>query len=176
MALTTLPSLPAGHAPSAAEFASLLTAITELRPVEAYKTLDQSVTSSTTLADDGELFVSVAASCRYEVYARVKYTAATAGDLKLGWSGPSGATLIWNMGGPASGVTDATGSPYWGANTLAGTDIVGGTGTDLICQPSGILVTSTTAGTLRLRFAQGTSSATATTIYAGSSLVLRRLS
>lgn len=134
----------------------------------ARRTANQSVTSSTTLVDDDTFQFTVRANAVYELRALISYVAATAGDLKIGWSGPAGAAFDWQVGGPPSTAASNVESVYYGSNNLAGTDIVGGAGVSgMSCRPSGILVVAGTAGTFKMQFAQGTSSATATTIASG---------
>lgn len=143
--------------------------------VLARKGSDQAV-ASTTLADDADLQVPVVANATYQLTLYGIYTASTAGDLKGGWSGPSGAALDWTINGPASDQNTLTGIHYNGWNTIAGTDNIGGAGGGAVVffAPMGIL-TTTTAGTLKWRFAQATSDATGTTMKSGSTLLLRQV-
>jgi hypothetical protein len=174
VAFATLPTFYAGHKPTAAEYAAVVAAVAELRPIRARKTGPQSVTSSTTLVDDSELLLPVDGSSEYEVLGLVFFSAAVAGDLKIGWSGPSGAGFSWSFGGGPSTISSASDIWYHGSNTIGGTDIAGGTGSNAILRVAGVL-TTTNAGTLLLRWAQGTSSGTATSIVAPSVLIARKI-
>lgn len=145
----------------------------------ALKAANESVTSSTTLQDDDELFVTVEADSIYVVHAVFLYDASTAGDLKFTFTAPSGATFQWNSSVAALATTGAT-SP--GTTNFAGSDIGtnygaggAGAGTTLSAVTSGVLVTSSTAGAFRVQFAQFTSDATATRMLAGSFLHLRKV-
>jgi hypothetical protein len=141
------------------------------------KTADQSVTSSTTLVDDNQLLLPVAANAVYELRMFIIYTAATAGDLSITFTGPASATLDWNIGGlSGTSATTPDGVTWWGANTIGGNDSVnGGGGVNMAAHPQGILITAGTAGTFKLRWAQAASSGTATTVKTGSVMILQRV-
>jgi hypothetical protein len=59
-------------------------------PLAAVKTVDQSVTSSTTLVNDNVLAVPVAASSTYEFRLFCWFQAAAGGDFKFQFAGPAG--------------------------------------------------------------------------------------
>lgn len=151
--------------------------LNRLIPLFAYKTGDEPLASNTTLQDDDQLAIAVDANASYWVTSFISYEAATAGDLKIGWSGPSGATFVWNVAGMASTAATAADPFYSGVNTIGGTDTVGGigAGSAVACRPSGVLVTASTAGTFTFRWAQGTSSVTSTIVKTGSGLLLLRV-
>ena len=168
MALST--AFASGRTPSDVDYAALL-------PLFARKTTDESVTSSTTLQNDDALSVSVLASCTYEVKLFLVYDAATSGDLKFGFTGPAFATFDWVQGGLLNTADASFGSFAMDFKNATATAIVtgAGAGTKLIAMPEGLLVVSTTAGSFGLQWAQGTSSATATHVFAGSWMRLRRV-
>lgn len=141
------------------------------------KTADQSVTSSTTLVDDNQLLLSVAANAVYEMRMFIIYTAASAGDLNMTFTGPASATLDWNVGGlSGTSGTSPDGVTWWGANTIGGNDSVNGGGaTSMVARPVGILITAGTSGTFKMRWAQAASSGTATTVKTGSVMILQRV-
>lgn len=134
------------------------------------------ITSSTTLADDGVLQLAVAANSVYVLQAMIVYTASAAGDIKLGWSGPSGATLTWTPCGLTTTTSASAGSVRLPSKTISDTDIPGAVdvSTPVTALPTGLLVVGATAGTFKLQWAQGTSDATATVVKAGSYLMLTR--
>ncbi|MFI9558881.1 hypothetical protein [Nonomuraea endophytica] len=141
------------------------------------KAADESITSSTTLQNDDHLFLTVSANTDYWVEAMIRYDGPTGGDLKIGWSVPTGATLEWTSNGLATAAT-STADDLWRRRRTATTDeIVGavGAGTDLLAMPEGLLRVGANAGTLRLRWAQGTSSATATRVFLRSLLMISRM-
>lgn len=145
----------------------------------ARKTTDESLSSSTTLQNDDHLFVNVAANATYLVDAFLLYNSDSAVEMKFGWTAPAGATLIWNSGGIST--TAPAGTPasiaWFAGSNLASVELIGGVGTgnDLVAQSRGILLTSGTSGTLQLQWAQGASSAIATTFKTNSHLMLRRV-
>lgn len=137
----------------------------------ADKTSDENVTSSTTLQDDDQLFLPVAANARYILDAFVIYTGAgdPAGGLKMGWTGPSGSTMKWTNFGTSQNVAPVLVNYNVVVENLAGGRGVGTNGgTEMSCQPRGRLSTGGSSGTLRFQFAQGTSNATGTVVKAGS--------
>lgn len=146
-------------------------------PVVAYKTADESVTSSTTLQNDDDLALAVAASATYIFRGWLNYEgAAGTGDLKIGWTYPSGLTMAYGHIGETTGAAISTGSvtttsaesnnPNFGGN---------GAGTATSAYLFGMVFVSTTAGTLQLQWAQASSTGTATKMKKGSWLELRRV-
>jgi hypothetical protein len=139
----------------------------------ARKTATESVTSSTTLQDDDDLTVSVLANTVYTVQAMLRYDGATTGDMKYKFVVPSGASFLYANMIPATSITGSAGN----TTNFAGFDdtqtlSVGaaGAGTTLAIAISGLLVVGGTAGTFKLQWAQQTSDATATRMFAGSFL------
>lgn len=165
------PTFPSGHVPSADEMAALL-------PLFAKKTATQAVTSSTTLVNDNELFVSVLANATYEVDTFIIYDGAAGTAIKVGFTAPSGATLDWWNNGTSGGNTSFINTgPFWGWSAIGTSNTIGtaGAGSEGVCRPGGILVTSSTPGTFQLQWAQGSSNATAVHVFAGSTMTLRRV-
>jgi hypothetical protein len=144
----------------------------------AYKTATETVVSSTTLQDDNDLTVSVAASSVYVLDAMLKYDSSTTSDLKISWVGPAGATLSWT----ATVLIEAAASQQdvqmlpgaaLGASSVLGVASAGGTTYAFI---RGLLVVAGTAGTFKLQWAQQTSGGTNTNMLADSYIFLRRVS
>ncbi len=139
-----------------------------------YKPADTSRSSTTTLADDPDLIIPVLANAVYvmECYLVAFNTTASVNFLH-GWSGPSGATLNnWSQAWNNAGTSTAS-------LTLAN---IGLTRNDSLDANNaqhydfrGTLVTGSTAGNFALRWAQGTSNASATVVRAGSWLRLMRV-
>ncbi|WP_433252847.1 hypothetical protein ACQPYK_08540 [Streptosporangium sp. CA-135522] len=140
------------------------------------KSVDESLTSSTTVQDDDELFVAVVANAVYRIQTFIRYNSPTAADMRLTWSGPSGTVLRWGTFAPHIAQTnrDSVTVGFGVFNLTDGAD-VGGFGGNAVAIPMGLLTTSGSAGTLRLRWAQSTSTASATTVRAGSCLYAERL-
>lgn len=163
-------SIRAGHIVVTSDF--------DVFGVTAYKTGDESVTSSTTLQNDDLLVLPVASNARYIMEAFLVYTGAAdpAGGLKLGWTGPSGATMKWANFGTTQNAAPALVNYNVVAESIGGGRGVGtNSGTEMTCRPYGVLNTSSTSGNLQLQWAQGTSNATATVVKAGSLIHLRRI-
>lgn len=131
--------------------------------------------ASTVLADTG-LVVALEAGGVYDIGGLLIYSAATAGDLKLGWTGLTTPTFHWTAGGLTSGAAAAAASINLGYNAYTDTQIVGGVGvgTKVVACPRGTLTVGA-AGTLKLQYAQGASDASDSLLYAGSALVFRRI-
>jgi hypothetical protein len=146
-------------------------------PLNAYKAADQSVTSSTTLANDNALFVSVAANCTYTLQLDLFYEGAAAGtgDLKWNFTSPSGTTGL--TGTPAYFGTDTNihGAAFVALGSTFTTLGTNGAGVIKYALTTGTLVTSSTAGTLQFQWAQNSSSGTATKVRAGSNLCVWRI-
>lgn len=167
-------TLPAGHVVTPAEWALMLSYV---QPLFVRKVNSDTATADTGLDNDSELFLTVEANATYQLNGFLIFSAGT-GDFKYGWTAPTGATLDWNMGGEESTAASTTGAAYWGANTISGSDIAGGinTATNCVARPEGLLRVSSTAGTFRLQWSQGSSDAVnATTLRAGSFITLRRM-
>ncbi|MCW2903139.1 MAG: hypothetical protein JWO67_5404, partial [Streptosporangiaceae bacterium] len=144
----------------------------------AIKTTDDTSLVSTTLKDDAHLFFNVPVNSKWILTSNVFYYADTTADMKVGWSGPAGATLMWNLGGMNAGATDPNGGMYSGANTIVGTDIAGGAGAPsptVIMRPSGLLTVAGTSGKLQFRWAQNTSTVNGVNTLAGSWMKLERV-
>ena len=166
--LQTYPSIPAGTQPT-----SLL--LQRMLPLIAEKASDQPLTSSTTLASDSALLVPLEASAKYDVELKLYYTGGTTGssDLKFAWTVPSGTTIT----GSALAISNPLGVAllYYTQATASVFSASNGTGNPFGIRVWGTVVTSSTTGNLQLTWAQNTSSATATTVKAGSLLTARRI-
>jgi hypothetical protein len=119
------------------------------------KTANTPRTSTTTLAADPDLAISLSGSSTYRITARVIWSAPSAAGLKISWSGPSGATMGWS-----DGALDFY-------PLISSVDLWTGTGVQKSFMLYG-LITTTNAGTLSLTWAQQVSNATATTVYGDS--------
>lgn len=138
------------------------------------KTSDESVTLSTTLQNDNELLLPVLASTNYLVDAWIATDGGNVSgpNIKLGWSGPAGATMRWgyHAENDLSDADDVTWTTAIGNNIGAhGGDWPGD---DLLILVHGILSVSSTAGNLQFRWAQYSASDTATRVFRGSILRL----
>lgn len=147
-------------------------------PQIAYKLVTESVTSSTVLQNDNDLFVPVAANSTYLMELLLLHDSDNnaAADIDISWTGPTGATMNWGVHGAninetgSSGTITATNMQTRLINEEA--TFGGGDSTGTTAFASGLLITSGTAGTLQLQWAQNTSNAVATNVRAGSWLKL----
>lgn len=159
--------------------ATLNTALDQLNAyvVGAWKTGTEAVTSSTTLQNDDNLVCSVVASGVYICNWGLRMDGAALGDFKYAFTGPSGATMTWASAGLAT--SDVANVAMTTTDVAAiGTTVSHGTlaaGTTTRVFGAGLLIVSSTAGSLQLQWAQGTSSVTATNLFAGSWLKLERV-
>ncbi|MFE3578705.1 hypothetical protein [Streptomyces vinaceus] len=159
--MVAYPTFYAGQRVTADLLASML-------PFAVVKATDESVSSSTTLQDDNHLILPLAANAVYTIEGGLYYDGVyNAGNLKLSWSLPASATIIWSANGPATG-----GAAAFASNAVTSGNITIGTygtgGSKTTASISATVKTAGTAGNMTLRWAQDTSNATATTIYANS--------
>jgi hypothetical protein len=142
------------------------------------KTATESVTSSTTLQDDDDLVLAVEADSVYLLDALLFYDGGTAGDFKLAFTYPTGATIDYVHTGPPTTASGGTGNTV-DNRLIVETDTLGlgaaGAGTTLGVHITGVLVVDSTAGSLQLQWAQFASSGTATRVFAPSYLYLRKV-
>jgi hypothetical protein len=152
--------------------ASLLQAFA---PLNAYKAVDTSRASFTTLTADPDLSIPVAANAEYYWQCFLDYEGGTQGssDLKLQWSVPSGTGAhFMALGISTSGSPVALGIRLVSSAGAFGTS---GAGTLWGLMMWGRLTTAATTGSFTLTWCQNTSSATPTIVHTGSSLLLARL-
>lgn len=161
MAFTTIPS--AGAKLRASVLSAL---ITEVRPLEAYKSADETVNNSAALQNDDALFVSVAANTRYDFRLTALYISNSTPDIKFAWTFPTGLTMRYSFQGYTAGVMQ----DFYQIQT----DVVAvdGNGGNLAAVMEGTVVVAGTAGTLQLQWAQNTANASDTKVLIGSSLRL----
>jgi len=158
---------------------TLNAALNQLNDYDVFKrkAVDESVTSSVTLQNDDDLVAAVVASATYLVEWDLRIDGATAGDFKYAWTGPAGATMRWVSLGHAVGDTTNVAQTTTDVAAIGTTVSHGtlGTGVSSHVHGSGILIVSTTAGSLQLQWAQDTSSGTATKALINSWLLARRV-
>lgn len=138
-----------------------------MEPQSAVKNGVQSVTSSTTLVDDNDLVFTLPGSGTYICTVFLNYTGAAtgAGDLKvtLAYTGSSSFGVWGGAGNNNTAVTQVqSGGAGFGSTQVYGTD----GGFFQTAHLHGTLF-ATSSGTLKLQWAQNTSSATATNLRQG---------
>ncbi len=176
MAYTTLPTQSAGQTASAAGWANLVKAdIESMMHLHARKSSDESVASSTTLQDDNDLALTVAASEVWEFRLHIIYTAAAAADIKFAWTFPTGGVMAASGVGLSS--TDVFSHyPYYFTTSPTSALTYGGADATIRdFSVEGTFTNSTTPGTLQLQWAQQASSGTASVVKANSTLWVCKL-
>ena len=168
--MATYPPIYAGQRVLAATLAAMI-------PNVVTKGSTQTVNNSTALVNDDTLFAAVEAGGVYEVTAWIVHSSQTAGDIALGWSAPSGSTMTWGVQGPAASATAASdGTANFQQRSLSQTaGMGGGAGTAVCTDARGVLTVGSTAGLLRLRWAQNVANASDTQVLSGSQLRVKRV-
>lgn len=160
-------------------------------PMTARKTSDTARSATTTTTADPHLQFDVVANAVYTWMGWVKYDADTAGDLNLDFTAPSGSLGEWFNLGAGNPVTGASATPTLRVDTQGVSGYMIRTETNDVTQSRsfgalglgitlgvamwGMLRVGSTAGTFSLDWAQGTSSASATTLYTDSSITMFRI-
>jgi len=148
--------------------------------LRAYKTANETVTSSTTLQNDDALTLTLDANSVYRIYMCLLMAGVTAGEIKTSWTVPASATGFKNCMGPGSDSTSrdagATTTMRYGVHTFTTTVNYGmNDAANFVHAVEQGLVTTTTGGTFVLQWAQQASSGTASTIAAGSFLIAEKI-
>jgi hypothetical protein len=137
------------------------------------KSANQIISSQTTLVNDADMRFPVAANSIYEFHVYLRYASPTGGDWKSSFTVPAGATAIFQrFGTDASGILVGTGENL---DTNSVTSQGQGASTHQNAQFWGTIVTASTAGNLIFQWAQNTSNAGNTTLFANSYLTGRRI-
>jgi hypothetical protein len=151
----------------------VLTLISSASPVVTLvKASDQGVTSSTSLIDESHLQHSVGANETWVLTYTLHATFSATGQVKIACVVPSGSTMLLVASMTPNGIV-----PAFGTTTTSGS------GVSLVAAlaTSGVIIATVTVrtgdepGTVKLQFAQNSTSVTATEIKANSSLISRRL-
>lgn len=147
-------------------------------PLYVNKVSSQSVTSSTTMVADSELFFTLPTGI-WAIEFHLFATGAAAGDIRTEWDS-SGMTGIGFRGcmGPAAGVTDAGDTNMMCRQQGFTADVIYGTdGTNLsYIREDALMNVTVNNSTVRIQFAQGTSNGTATQMRSGSWGIAHRVS
>jgi hypothetical protein len=141
-------------------------------PLNVIKPSGQTVTSSTALVNDSALVLAVVSNSVYCVQGAIQYNAASGGDLKYTFTVPAGASGFY--GWTATNITAFNGgasSAWTDTNTGQGN----GTSTFMNIRITGVLNVGGASGNLQFRWAQNTSSGTATTVMGNSALLAYRI-
>ncbi|MBT2508796.1 hypothetical protein J7I98_23500 [Streptomyces sp. ISL-98] len=170
--MSRYPTIASGRRMSAGVYQSML-------PQEKWKTAHEDRSATTTFADDTDLTTELEANAVYHVIMYLHYAAISTAGFKTAWTVPSGATGNRSAQGAGSAATDATAATTsrFGVHAFT-TSVSYGTrnsaSNQCLAQEEAI-VTTTSAGTLAVQWAQTTSDATATRLGAGSIMIVRRI-
>lgn len=143
-------------------------------PITIVKPTDESVTSSSTLQPDNDLFGPLVANATYIFDCYLNYEGGTinASDLKWQWSVPSGAVMKYSAIYEQPSTTLIIQLTNAGSATISAAS--NGAANLRAATMSGSIAMSTTPGNLQFTWAQVTPSATATIVHAGSYLRIQR--
>jgi hypothetical protein len=143
----------------------------------------QTVTSSTTLVNDSDLFFPLEANAQYEWELFMRFSGLQAAGIKLAWTAPAGTSFNRTCGGPGS--TNAvqtnanTTEMRWSSHSITTavdyTNPRNSTGLHTWLTESSIFTAGATAGNLQLQWAQNTSNATGTVVQGSSYIRYRRI-
>jgi hypothetical protein len=146
------------------------------------KSANESITSNTTIQSDNQLVTVLQAGGTYWVRASLIVSGDVAGDFKMAWDPYVGTGVLTSATraciGPTPGTTNvANGSMRCQTGLGLNTEVSYGTVTGSYSYiEEDLYVTAAITTSLRIQWAQSTSSATATTIYAGSRIQVVRIS
>lgn len=137
-------------------------------------------TNSTALVNDSELFFTTVPNATYLVDAYLSYSGAQAGDIRVAWSVPSGASASRYITAMQLGMTTNINAGMMairrGATTEQTAGASGGVDNDFTNWHERTIVrTGATGGTAQLRFGQGASNATVTIMRQDSFMVIERI-
>lgn len=162
--------------------ATLQALISELRPLVAYKTADETVTSSTTLQNDDHMTITLLANTVYVVRNVFMVTGDDAADMKVNYTVPSG-TVGW-MGQTALSAPTGVSTEHdvnMVAFPVSGTSLtfdlsIGIADTNFVLATvDGLMEVGGSGGSMTTRWAQKTSSGTGTTVKRGSFLMAQKV-
>lgn len=173
--MATALSFPATHVITGVEWQQFLEFLV---PLYVRKTSDEVRGSDTTLSNDDDLYLYVKANAVYMVRVFLLINGDSAADMRLQWSAPAGASFTWTLASSNNGMSSQFDLRDWGGYDLTTQPGPGtiGTGSNVAYRPHGLLRTGTVGGVFRLTWAQFASSATFTTVKAGSFIVAHRIS
>lgn len=154
----------------------LIDLLDSVYPQVAIKTSIQSVTSSTAVVNDNELFVPIKAGFKYVALAVLFYDGATAGDFRMSWGVPTGASGRHALIAPGTAATTFNDAGVNNQSQPHGTDLpAGALGTGNFAAAIdflGLTTAPTANDNLVVKWAQNTSNATDTRVNVGSFLIV----
>lgn len=145
------------------------------KPIYAWKTLSESVTSSIVDQLDDELALPLEPFSVYVFMGCYSVTGATAGDIRLGYSVPTGAQGRRHNVGLSANATTTAGQMRISVHGWPTAVTYGANPTAVSIIEEGVVSTEAAGGVLRMQWAQNVSDATATTVAADSFLMVRQV-
>jgi hypothetical protein len=174
-----LPVFASGSKVRASVLAQLVAELQNLfnDTLKVVKPSNTSRTSTTTLAADPHMVIALEANTTYDFEIRAYWSGAAAGDISFAMAFPASSSVTW--GGirlvvSASPTGDADFGIFIAPTSAVSAINAGGVGGDQMSLITGTVVVGATPGNLTLWWAQGTSSGTATILWARSTMVARR--
>jgi hypothetical protein len=146
-----------------------------IRTLCVRKTADEALASNTTLQNDDHLLFAIAANEVWIAKAVLFVSGAPAGDIKVAWTVPAGATGAHGHITLDDSVSVTTGDADVEATSTLTTALPGSTSTFNTFVDCITVVNSGTAGNVQLQWAQLASTATPTNVLANSFLVAQRI-
>ncbi len=150
-------------------------------PLRAYKSADETVTSSITLQDDDHLFIAIGANEVWSFTVDLYYDAIATADLLAGIDCSVATSVIYSGTGPGSTQSAAPATMEVRAASVAGGSVTGftfggfGAGTLVGGRHMATVFNGASAGTVRFRWAQASSQSTGTIVKKGSVMLGYRL-
>ena len=144
------------------------------------KTADESVTSSTALQNDNHLLFTIGATGTYvfDLWLDATSAANAAGDISVGFTFPTGTLRLWGPGSDPALASGTLAQSKFAADMNVTSGVAwqdfGLSTTSLGFNIHG-LFTATATGTLQFQWAQFASNASATTVRAGSHLIVKQV-
>lgn len=141
------------------------------------KAADETLNTNASAQDDNELIVPVSANSTYMITAMVLYNSPTTADFRYNFSLPAGASGYKSTShAPLSTTACSDTSTTTINNSITSVDNnVGGAGAVCALRITGTVIVAGTAGNVTFQWAQATSDAGTTTVYANSWISYRKI-
>jgi hypothetical protein len=130
------------------------------------KTANETVNNTSVLQNDDDLVLTLVANAVYEFTLRLHYNSGLTPDFKFGWVFPLSTTMIY--AGVAADTAGGVVIP--GGQIQTTVPAICGAAADFTAFYTGFIYTSSTAGTIRLTWAQNTANLSNTTLNTGTYL------
>lgn len=152
--------------------------LTSMLPLHAAKSGSTSRSSTTTVTADPDLQLSVEANADYTIHGLLRISGPAAGDMDIKFTVPSGATGSYTVTGRLASASALDSDTRTSTRISFGVETQFSTPSTSAAQANhvvGRLITSSTAGTFSIDWAQTVSDATATVMESDSWIMLKRI-